>query len=227
MIRLEGLRGSNGFADVEDAPELIVKGGEVYSLLSRDVSVFDSFFDKLRGFSQRKDNDNIPAISWEGEVAFVENFSRLRDFDGEVTLIDFIEYCSEGKQESMDKVFEQLLWFEVFVDNLKKKIKRCETWELKAVIAAISVSGNEENIIINDMARGNGNLFEFRFTKLLEKLKSEGKAILYLTEDIFYAMHISDKLSFFKNSILMPKEPILSKHIKEMDMMTLYSRYLS
>ncbi len=223
MIKLDGLRG----AKLEDAPELMVRNGEVYSLLSRDVSVFDSFFDHLRGFGKEKNSTDVPEISWEGNIAFIENFSRLRDFDGEVTIIDFIEYCCEGHRGCIDKVLELLLWFEVFYDNLKKKIKKCEPWELKAVIAAISVSGNEENIIINDMARGNGNLFEFHFTKFLEKLKNEGKAILYLTEDIFYAMHISDRLSFFKNNILMPKEPILSKHIKEMDMMTLYNRYLS
>lgn len=62
---------------------------------------------------------------------------------------------------------------------------------------------------------------------MLKEKAKEGKAILYLTQDLFYAYQLADRALFIKNGYLMPENPIHYDDLKEMDIMKLYNLYLS
>ena len=117
--------------------------------------------------------------------------------------------------------------FDLFERDLRRKIKHVDPFDFKAVYLALSIANDHRNIVIYDFIDEGEKEFESRFNKLLMDIKAQGRAILYLTGNIFYAYRIADRVSFIKDGFLMPSDPIVSDDLKEMDMMTLYKKYLS
>ena len=170
-------------------------------------------------------NDETDLI--ERSILSVNRFENLRGFDREVTLKDFVDFtCSMGK-EKKDEVLKILFKFDLFEKDLKKKIKLVDPFDFKAVYLALSVANDHKNIVIHDFINEGEKEFELRFNRLLKEIKKEGKAILYLTGNIFYSYRIADRVSFLKDGFLMPSDPIESEDLQEMDMMTLYKKFLS
>ena len=64
-----------------------------------------------------------------------------------------------------------------------------------------------------------------KFNKLLLQKKAQGRAILYLGSDIFYASEIADRVGFIKNGRLLFEAD--AADLKEMDIKDLYLKFLN
>jgi ABC-2 type transport system ATP-binding protein len=231
MIEITDLTFSGRQAAVKDI-QLIVPDNAIHFLISNNLADLDLLLKIMEGFCRQTrgsilaDQKKISCPAREC-LAGINRIDNKNDFDPEITLMDFVNFtCSLGKT-SRSRVFELLLFFDMFSRDLKKKIKHCDNKEFQAVYLALCLAGDANNLVFNDFIRGVSKDFELRFNKLLLELKKAGKAILYLTGDIFYAFQLADSVSFLKNGFQMPAEPIQAKDLKEMDVMTLYKKYLS
>jgi ABC-type Na+ transport system ATPase subunit NatA len=119
-----------------------------------------------------------------------------------------------------------LLLFNIFETDLKQRVRNASPTMIKALYLSLLLAKNTKNIVIHDFIRGEEKEFELTFNRVLLQLKEEGKAILYITDDVFYAYRIADRVSFIKNGYLLPSEPIESKDLKELDTMEVYKHYL-
>lgn len=231
MIKIEHLEyGENG--SLLNDLNMRIENGEIYFLICKQEQCLETLFEILEGF--RKINkgkifvdSNDVTESEKKNISSVNHIEDIGDFEVEVTLNNFIDYICGNNINLKNRVLEILFQFNLFEKDLNIKIKNSNLIDFKAVYLAISLMNDENNIVINDFIRGEDKEFELKFNILLEEMKQKDKAILYLTENIFYAYNIADRVSFIKNGNLMPAEPIISKHLKEMDMMTLYRKYLS
>jgi ABC-2 type transport system ATP-binding protein len=231
MIEVRGLTSENN-AHVLNDITLGVNNGEIYLLLCSREECTQAFADLLAGFQNITTGEFLldsravtPVIGKPltviyrfDEPGFFEPDLRLRD------IVDF--YCRVGNLDRK-RVLEILLLFNIFEEDLKKKMRHAHPVDYKIVCLALLLGKGHDNIVINDFIRGEEKEFELKFNRVLLQLKKEGKAILYLTGDIFYAYRIADKVSFIKNGYLVPAEPIESKDLKELDAMEVYKKYLS
>jgi ABC-type multidrug transport system ATPase subunit len=212
--------------------DLTVKNGEIFFLLGKNEKCLLTLFEILRGFKKiKKDKIFLDAVDISQKsnlpISWVNRIENISDFDVELTLSDFITFICNKNKTYKQRVLETLLIFNLFENRLKNKIKHVSHEDFKAVCLALSLSEDYPNIIFYDFVRGEDKEFEMSFNQLVKEKLGEGKAILYLTQDLFYTCQIADRVSFIKNGYLMPEKPILYEDLKEMDVMKLYKQYLS
>jgi ABC-type multidrug transport system ATPase subunit len=211
--------------------DLSIKDGEIYLLMCQRKQSAMVVRDSLAGYRTIQEGDvlldsQIVTKLRQRPITIVNRIENTDDFEPDLRLNDILELnCREGlkKNESL----EILLNFDLIGDHLNKKVRHCSLAEFKAFYLSLLLAKDNTNIIINDFIRGEEKSFELKFNRLLQQLKEKGKAILYLTGDIFYAYSIADRVSFLKNGNLVPKEPIVSKDFEELDAMDVYRKYLS
>ena len=211
---------------------LLVENNNIYFVLSKNEMYINILFDVLQGFRKEESGtitfpDETINDPHKRPFSMVDRLQKIANFDTELTLRDFMDFSSKIRGNLKDKVLEILLHFDLFEKDLNQKIKNCDPIDFKAVYLALCLANNHTNIVINDFIRGEDKDFELKFNRLLEDLKKEGKAILYLSTDIFYAYQVADRVSFIKHGLVMPDTPIISDDLEEMDIMTLYKKYLS
>lgn len=231
MIEIKNLsfNEEDGFSNSID---LSVNNGEIYFLLCKNEKCLLILFEMIRGLKKiKKGKIFLDSVNITDEkkisASCVNRIMDIADFDTEITLLDFINFMSNCQKAFKNKVLETLLNFNLYGKKLKKKIKNVYPEDFKATYLAISLANDYQNIVIYDFVRGEEKAFELNFNRLLREKVKEGKAIFYLTQDLFYACQIADRVIFMKNGYLMPENPIPYEDLKEMDVMKLYNQYLS
>ena len=210
---------------------LDVKDGEIYVLMCKSERCSAAITNIMAGFQTVKEGefrvDSRPVTRrWNRPMIIINRLEDPMDFEPDLKLRDIVDFhCSVGKLKKK-RVLEMLLLFNLFEEDLNKKVRHADAVEIKMLYISLLLSKDCNNIVINDFIRGEEKEFELKFNRVLLQMKKEGKAILYLTGDIFYAYRIADKVSFLKNGYLVPAEPILSKDLKELDAMEVYKKYL-
>ena len=228
MIRLLGLSVGAGLECVQEL-DLTVQDGEIFCLLSKERSLLDSLFGVLRGFIAPNRGEVLyfgdPGPSGQNRT-FIPNVNPM-DFVLEATLNAYMSFFSRASRLKREDVFEILIKLNIVDADLKKRVRDVDGELFRKVILALLLASPVPNMVINDFIHGEKKAFELEFNKLLMKKRDEGRAILYLTDNIFYALHIADRVSFIKRGHLLPREPISSNDLEDMDLMRLYRKYLS
>lgn len=214
--------------------DFTVENGEVFFLLCKHGKCINTLFRMIGGLHKVETGhiflDGIDAAESKKSkiipAAAVDRLDRISDFETEISPMDYIHLMTHRTPAARQKVLESLLFFNLFEKNLKNKIKYTDASIFKAVYLAVLLANDYRNIIFFDFLRGEGKDFEINFNRLLREKVKEEKAILYLTQDLFYAYQVADRVNFIKNGYLMPDSPIAYEDLKEMDVMKLYQQYL-
>ncbi len=213
------------------AVDLTVNNGEIYLLMCQRERCATAISDIFAGFMPFQDGhifmDTQPLTPLNGARAvFINRLENQTDFEPDMRLKDILDFYNCRGDVSRKRALEILLLFNLFDEDLNKKIRHCDPMDFKAFYLSLLLAKDWTNIIINDYIRGEERAFELKFNRVLIQMKNEGKAILYLTGDIFYAYRIADRVSFLKNGYLVPAEPIISRDFEELDPMEVYKKYL-
>jgi ABC-type multidrug transport system ATPase subunit len=150
------------------------------------------------------------------DVADFETDARIGEW------IDFLCACCGLDRES---IFKTLLVCNFHERHLKNKVRDLAPEIFRQVYLAVCLASKKGNIIINDFIRGADKSFELKFNKLLLQKKAQGRAILYLGSDIFYASEIADRVGFIKDGRLLFEAD--AADLKEMDIKDLYLKFLN
>ncbi len=232
MIKIEHLSFSVDSGAYCNPLDLTVEDGEFFCLMCKYGTYVTALFRMLQGVRRiqhgRISVDDQPVEPGAGlPLAQVDRIVDPVDYESEITLWDFIEYFTRRNKVLIARVLETLLVFNLFEKNLRKKVKQAEPADFKAVCLALLLADEHPNIVVFDFVRGEGKDFELNFNRLMREKIKEGKALLYLTSDLFYAYQVADRVSFIKNGYMVPERPILYEDLKEMDVMKLYKQYMS
>ena len=212
--------------------DLNVENGEIYLLLYNRLPYATLLCEMFAGYQTIEEgeillNPQSSNGSDNSELTIIHPVENADDFEPDLLLKDILELNYKRGGINKMRVLEFLLIFNLFADDLNKKVRYCSITDFKAFYLSLLLAQDQTNIIINDFVRGEDKAFELKFNGLLQELKKEGKAILYLTGDVFYAYRIADRVSFLKNGYLVPSEPIISKDFEELNAMDVYKKYLS
>jgi len=208
-----------------------VKDGEIYLLMCKSERCTATLTNIMAGFQTVKEGElrvdsQLVTDKRNKPLVIINRMEEPMDFEPDLKLKDIVDFhCSVGGLKRK-RILEMLLLFNLFEEDLKKKVRHANPVDIKLLYLSILLAIDYNNIVINDFIRGEEKEFELKFNRVLLQMKREGKAILYLTGDIFYAYRIADKVSFLKNGYLVPAEPIESKDLKELDAMAVYKKYL-
>lgn len=230
MIAIRDLSLQRGERCLE-AVTLDVADGEIYFLLNRADHWGDLLFHFLNGAYPAAAGqvlyDGRPAADWKRElpVVFIDRVADAGEFETEARLGDWLDFlCSAGGLDRAS-VFRNLLVLSFHEGQLRKKVRDLHPGVFQQVYLAACLAPNRRSIVINEFIRGAGKGFELKFNKLLLQQKDQGRAILSLGSDIFYASEIADRVGFIKEGRLLFEAD--SSDLKEMDLKDLYLKFLN
>lgn len=227
MIRLSGLMLGKGNDCVHDL-NLTVADGEIFCLLCKQGLLRQRLFAVLRGFSLPDRGEVVFSGTPAGtgaEVVAMEPVNAA-DFDTEATLKAHLAFFCRAARLSREAVYEILIKLNVGEEQLEKRLRDSDEEAFRKLIMAILLAIPAPNLICNDLIHGEKKAYELEFNQLLAQRRQNGHAILYLTDDIFYALQIADRVSFIKKGRMLPRDPIPAMDLEEMDLMRLYNKFL-
>ncbi len=208
--------------------DLHIQPGESYVLLSAGDRAVDHLSNIFLGLEKE----------FEGSV-------RVEDIDilahPEVCL-EHLTFLSSGSQWPPDMNIGDILTFfktsfkisgvayaELYVKSnmenlLSKKISELEELEWRKFLFSICRLKKGKNFIIRDFVKGMPLDFTLDFKKALRQMKKELCSILYLGDDVFFALEIGDRIGFMKKGKLLLELPV--SRLKKMDLKELYFQFL-
>jgi ABC-type multidrug transport system ATPase subunit len=229
MISLRGLSLERGGSHL-DAIHLEVADGEIYFLLNRLEAASDALFRALAEARRAQagqvffDGQPGPLPGRPAPVTCIDRIRDNADFETEARLGDWIDFLCAGCGLDRVSVFTTLLILNFHEKHLRKKVRELEPEVFQQVYLAVILAPDHRNIVINDFIRGAEKDFELKFNKLLLQKKAQGRAVLCLGNDIFYASEIADRVGFIKDGRLLFEAP--ADDLKEMDVKDLYLKFL-
>jgi ABC-type multidrug transport system ATPase subunit len=229
MIALKNLSLENGDFFLHDL-SLQVGNGEIYFLLNRLDQDNDFMFRVLSGFCRPRggeifyDGDRSEKTDGKAKAIFIDRVDAGANFDIEARLGHWLDFlCDTGLDRG--NVYQSLLVGNFHERHLKKMVRDLAPDSFKLVYLAACLAADNGNIVINDFIKGAEKKFELKFNKLLLRKKKEDGSILCLSNDIFYASEIADRVGFIKNGHLTFEAD--ANDLKEMDIKGLYLKFLN
>lgn len=227
MISIRDLGLDSGDAILEPL-SLEIADGEIYFLLDR--LGFDKLFQVLGGLRRADAGEVLFTGGSAGNggrdgAAFVDRLAEVADFETEARIADWIDFLCAACGCDRESIFKTLLVCNFHERQLKKKARDLAPEIFKQVYLAVCLADDRRNLVINDFIRGAAKGFELKFNKLLLQKKAQGRAILYLGSDIFYASEIADRVGFIKNGRLLFEAD--AADLREMDIKDLYLKFLN
>jgi ABC-type Na+ transport system ATPase subunit NatA len=228
MISIRDLVLERG-ADRLDPLSLEIADGEIYFLLDR--LGLDLLFHVLDGLRPADSGavlfagDSAPGNGRAGGAAFIDRVVDVADFETDARIGDWIDFLCKSCSLDRESIFRTLLVCNFHERHLKRKVRDLTPEIFKQAYLAVCLAPACGNIVINDFIRGAEKSFELKFNKLLLQKKAQGRAILYLGSDIFYASEIADRVGFIKNGRLLFEAD--AADLKDMDIKDLYLKFLN
>ncbi len=208
---------------------LQINEGETYVLLSSGDTAVHHLLNIFSGletnFQGRVEIDNIDILfNWDQCRKHIVYLSNGKEWPLDMKTGDIISFFKKQLDISEDE-FEEL-YITLNMDNsARKKIGEMEEVEWRNILFSLAQLKKSKNYVIRDFARGMPLDFNLEFKKNINRLKKEGCSILYLSDDVFFAPEIGDRIGFMKKGKLLLE--LKASKMKKMSLQELYFQFLA
>ncbi len=209
--------------------DLQINEGESYVLLSSKERSIDHliniFIGMERDFTGTVHIDHVDIRSnWKECSKRIVYLSNGRQWPPDMKIGALVSFCKKKTGISEDE-FEEL-YITLNMEHIwRMKIGELEEVEWRNILFALAQLKKSKNYIVHDFARGMPLDFNLEFKKNLARLKKQGCSILYLSDDVFFAPEIGDRIGFMKKGKLLLE--LKASKMKKMSLQELYFQFLS
>jgi len=215
---------------------LHIENGESYVLLSSADRAVDHFVDIFSGVEQRYTGsvkiDNVDmAIDPEECRKRLIYLSSRSQWPPEMKAGHIISFfkkwaAASNRDHGMSDDELEELYIKLNLDAiLKKKISELENVAWRRIIFSLARLKRSGNYIFHDFCKGMPLDFNLEFKKSLSLMKKSGCSILYLSDDVFLAPEIGDRIGFMKKGKLLLE--LKASKMKKMELKELYFQFLA
>ncbi len=216
-----------------DHVNFAVYPGQIYSMLgangagkSTAINLFLNFIEPTAGearingiVSHQEPLKAKTYVAYVSEnVMLYRNFTALQNLDYFARLGGKTNYSRDDYERILQRVGLQK-------EGFNKKVKDFSKGMIQKCGIAVAILKDAPAILLDEPTSGLDPKAGFEFIQLLESLKSEGKAILMSTHDIFRAKTIADVIGIMKDGRLVAqksREELMGENIEK-----LYLDYMS
>lgn len=210
-----------------------VKPGEIFAMLGGNgagktttVNLFLNFIEPTDGEARINNivTHQEPLLAKQ-HIAFVsENVMLYPNFTA-LQNLDFFARLGGKTKYSKDDLRDVLLRTGLEEEAHNKRLKGYSKGMRQKCGIAIAILKDAPAILLDEPTSGLDPKAGHDFIKLLDDLRSEGKAILMSTHDIFRAKEIADTVAIMKSGhIIMQKQ---AEEIRGQDLESLYMQYMA
>lgn len=208
---------------------LSIAEGESYVMLSAAegavghlVNIFSGWEDEYSG-DVLIEGSNIKA---EPEVCRreVTMLSAGKDWPREMKVGNIV-YFFRKNMDVGEEEFEEM-YIKYNLETLsQKRIGELEELERRRLLFALAQLKRCRNYIFMDFVRGMPLDFDLEFKNNIARLKKKGCSILYISDDVFLAPEIGDRIGFMKKGKLLME--LKADKMRKMDVKDLYFQFLA
>jgi ABC-2 type transport system ATP-binding protein len=215
-----------------DHLNLEVRPGEVYCLLGANgagktttINLFLNFIPPTTGICYIKGIDvNKDPLEAKKHVAFVsENVMLYGNFTARQNLDFFAKLGGKAslEKEDYDRVMRRVSLQEKAFDQRVKNFSKGMRQKLGISIAIIK---DASAVLLDEPTSGLDPKAATEFLEIMDELKTEGKAILMSTHDIFRAKEIGDRVGIMKEGRLVMERT--RQELQYEDLVKIYIDYM-
>jgi ABC-2 type transport system ATP-binding protein len=215
-----------------DHLNLEVRPGEVYCLLGANgagktttINLFLNFIPPTTGICYIKGIDvNKAPLEAKKHVAFVsENVMLYGNFTARQNLDFFAKLGGKAslEKEDYDRVMRRVSLQEKAFDQRVKNFSKGMRQKLGISIAIIK---DASAVLLDEPTSGLDPKAATEFLEIMDELKTEGKAILMSTHDIFRAKEIGDRVGIMKEGRLVMERT--RQELQYEDLVKIYIDYM-
>ena len=207
---------------------LHIEEGEAYVLLSSgDTAVnhlINIFSGMERGFRGTVEIDGINIRDgWNGCRKNIVYVSSGSQWPPDMKIANMISFFKK-RMDICEDEFEEL-YIKLNMENIcQKRISDIEEVERRKILFALAKLKESKNYIFRDFVKGMPLEFNLEFKKSIQFLKKNGCSILYISDDVFFAPEIGDRIGFVKKGKLLLE--LKASKMKKMSLKELYFQFL-
>ena len=216
-----------------DRVSFAIKPGQIYAMLGGNgagktttINLFLNFIEPTDG--EARINGIVThrePLKAKKEIAFVsENVMLYPNFTA-VQNLDFFARLGGKTHYSKNDYRDVLLRVGLEQEAHGKRLKGFSKGMRQKCGIAIAILKNAPAILLDEPTSGLDPQAGYEFLKLLESLRSEGKAILMSTHDIFRAKEICDIVGIMNKGSLVMQKP--ARELEEKNLVELYMQYMA
>lgn len=206
-----------------------INNGESYVLLSSEDSPINHLINIFSGLERDfKGIVEIDGINLKSNRnSSLQNIVLLssgRQWPTDMKVGNIISFLKKSMNVLEDE-FEEL-YVRLNIESIyQKRINEIEDVEWRRILFSLATLKKSKNYIIRNFARGMPLDFNLEFKKSILKLKKNGGSILYLSDDVFFAPEIGDRIGFLKKGKLLLE--LKTSKMRKMNLRELYFQFLA
>lgn len=208
---------------------LHIAEGESYVLLSSGEREFDHLLNIFSGVERnftgevRVDDADI-RMDQDRRRKNITILNTGRDWPPDMKIGAMVSFFKRNINPPGDE-FEGF-YIEANIDRIHdRKISEIDEVEWRKILFALAQLKKSKNYILRDFAGGMPLAFNLEFRETLSRMKKGNCSILYLSNDVFFAPEIGDRIGFLKKGKLLLE--LKAAKMKKMDLKELYFEFLA
>ena len=207
---------------------LHIEEGEAYVLLSSgDTAVnhlINIFSGMERDFKGTVDIDGINILKgWNECSKNIVCLSPGSQWPLDMKVGNIISFFRR-RMDICEDEFEEL-YIKLNMETIsQKRISEVDEVEWRKILFALAKLKKSKNYIFRDFVKGMPLDFNLEFKKNIQLLKKSGCSILYISDDVFVAPEIGDRIGFMKKGKLLLE--LKAAKMKKMRLKELYFQFL-
>jgi ABC-type multidrug transport system ATPase subunit len=219
---------------VKKIPELSqlnlqIDNGEVFVLLSSGDSairqLINIFSGLERDFRGTVEVDNVNILSdWNKANQQLVYLDSAGMWPRDMKVGQIMSFFKKTLNISEDK-FEELYIKLNMEESYPKRIGEIEAVEWRRILFSMARLRGSKNYIVWDFVKGMPLDYNLEFKKSIYRLKKDGGTVLYLSDDVFFAPEIGDRIGFMKKGKLLLE--LKAAKMKNLSLKELYFQFLS
>ena len=228
MIGIQNLFLKKKIPEISDL-SLEVRNGETFVLLSSGECVsnhlLNIFSGRERDFSGAVLVDRQNILNDQGKTR--ENLvyvGKGNDWPPMIRIKDIMGFLRRITRIS-DEEYEEFTIKMNLTQLNRRRLNELEEVEKRRLLFSIVQLSKSSNFVIQDLAKGMPIDFILEFKDNLRELKRKGCSILYISDDVFFAPEIGDRVGFLKKGKLLLE--LKGTKVKRMDLKELYFKFLA
>jgi ABC-type multidrug transport system ATPase subunit len=207
---------------------LHIDEGEAYVLLSYGDSVpyhlINIFSGLEKDFRGTVEVDHVGIMSdWDQVNRRLVYLSSDGQWPRDMKVGHIVSFFKKTMNIPEDE-FEELYIKLNLEQNGKKRINELEEMEWRRILFSMARLKGSKNYIIHDFVKGMPLDFNLEFKKSIHRLKKDGCSVLYLSDDVFFAPEIGDRIGFMKKGKLLLE--LKAAKMKNLSIKELYFQFL-
>ena len=208
---------------------LHIDNGEVFVLLSSGDSALKHLINILAGlerdFRGTVEVDNVNIMSnWNKanqQLVYLDSDGLWpRDMKAG-HIISFFKKAMKISEDEFEELYIKLNMEEIS----QKRIGEIEKVEWRRILFSMARLKGGKNYIIRDFVKGMPLDYNLEFKRNIYNLKKDKCSILYLSDDVFFAPEIGDRIGFMKKGKLLLE--LKAAKMKNLSLKELYFQFLS